>query len=204
MKYEINHVETLAQLQATYTFYREQFKGLCDIDNPVYALEQWVDRLRDHGELMVYTTHKQQVIGMAFGRVVDEARAIIGPVAVAESYRAKGIAREMMLRLETQATKYNLSVLQLGALSSANGFYSKLGYAGYLLVQSELHSTEELSAYDCGYEIISASVYQKTVSQLLIKLAEPDEQLEQAYRQSFPGCYTMMMYKKEIKQEHSQ
>lgn len=57
-------------------------------------------------------------------------------VATLEAFRHQGLAAELLLEIEKQAKKAQITQLTLGAQDSAQGFYQKLGYhvigAGFL------------------------------------------------------------------------
>ncbi|WP_279380095.1 GNAT family N-acetyltransferase [Sporosalibacterium faouarense] len=168
------------------------------VDNPEYSLAKWEERMKNYGDLMIYASLDSEVIGIVFGRIDDNCSITIGPVAVHENYRGIGIAKEMIFLLEERAVHYGVHSITLGAVESAEGFYSKLGYTGSLLVQSQIHSIEQLLSLNNRYKVEFTNIYDGKVSQVCLELSEPDRYLQKEYEVAFPGCYTQMMYRKNI------
>jgi len=200
MNYLIKNVSSKQELEKTYNFYKMIFKGMpsVDVDNPEYSLEKWEERMKNHGDLMLYASLDNEVIGIVFGRINDNNSITIGPVAVHGNYRGSGIAKEMMLLLEERAINYGIHSINLGAVESAERFYSKLGYTGSLLIQSQIHSIEQLLSLKNRYRVEFTNIYDGKVSQVCLELTEPDRDLQKEYEAAFPGCYTQMMYWKNI------
>lgn len=200
MNYLIKNVSSKQELEKTYDFYKMIFKGMpyVDVDNPEYSLEKWEERMKNHGDLMLYASLDNEVIGIVFGRINDNNSITIGPVAIHGNYRGSGIAKEMMLLLEERSINYGIHSINLGAVESAERFYSKLGYTGSLLIQSQIHSIEQLLSLTNRYKVEFTNIYDGKVSQVCLELTEPDRDLQKEYETAFPGCYTQMMYWKNI------
>lgn len=144
MDFTIKNVSSGHELEKTLNLFRKIFSGMPVIDNPEYSYNKWFERMQHHGELMLYATSGHGVVGLAFGRIESDDIVIAGPIAVHEEFRGLGIAREMMRLLEARALRCGAKSIRLGAIASAENFYSKLGYVGFLLVQSQNHSVEQL------------------------------------------------------------
>lgn len=198
MNYLIKNVSSKQELEKTYDFFKIIFIGMPVVDNPEYSFEKWEKRMKNHGDLMLYASLDSEVIGIVFGRINDNNSITIGPVAVHENYRGIGIAREMIFLLEDRATHYGIRSINLGAVESAERFYSKLGYTGSLLIQSQIHSIEQLLSLNNRYKVEFTNIYDGKVSQVCLKLTEPDRDLQKEYEDAFLGCYTQMMYWKNI------
>lgn len=198
MKYIIKNVSSKEELEKSIDFYRMIFQGISDIDNPVYAIEKWTERMKMHSDLMLYVSSDNEVIAMAFARVNDSSSMTIGPVAVHENYRGVGIAKEMVILLEERAMQNGIKKINLGAVESAERFYSKLGYRGSLLIQSQSHSIEELLSLKSNYKVEFTNIYDNKVSQVCLELTEVDKDIQKKYETKFSGCYTMMLYQKEL------
>lgn len=198
MNYLIKNVSSKQELEKTYDFFKMAFIGMPVVDNPEYSFVKWEERMKNHGDLMLYASLDSEVIGIVFGRINDDNSITISMVAVQENYRGIGIAKEMILLLEERATHYGIHYIHLGAVESAEGFYSKLGYTGSLLIQSQIHSIEQLLSLNNRYKVKFTNIYEGKVSQVCLELTEPDRDLQKEYEAAFPGCYTQMMYWKEI------
>jgi GNAT superfamily N-acetyltransferase len=140
-------------------------------------------------------------MGMAFGSIGENGNMTVDTVAIDERLQGCGIAREMMMILEERAISKGVSVIGLGAVQSAEGFYSKIGYTGSLLIQSEKHSIEELLSLNTAYPVNYTRVHDGTINQINLALTEPDRDLQRKYETTLPGCYTQMMFWKKIKSE---
>ncbi len=198
MKYIIKNVSCNQELEKMIHFYKKIFRGVSDVDNPVYSLEQWTERMKKHNDLMFYASLDQEVIGIVFARVTNTGSMIVGPVAVSENYRGAGITREMVVLLEKRAMEKGIQNISLGAVESAEMFYSKLGYEGSLLIQSQNHSIEQLRSLKSKYKVAFTNTYDKKVSQVCLLMKEADKTLEHRYTTEFPGSYTMMLYQKKL------
>lgn len=198
MDYLIKNVSSKEELEKTFHFFKRIFIDNPIIKNPEYSLEKWEKRMKSNGDLMLYTSLEGEVIGMVFGRISGNQSITIGPVAVAENYRNLGIAKEMIFLLEERAKHYDIHTLNLGAVESAERFYSKLGYTGSLLIQSQIHSIDELLSLNTKYKVEFTNIYDEKVSQVCLELREPNRDLQKEYEITFPGCYTQMMYWKKF------
>lgn len=198
MNYSIKNVSTKQELEKTVDFFKMIFIGMPVVDNPEYSLEKWEERMKNHGNLMLYASLDSEVIGIVFGRINDNYSITIGPVATHENCRGIGIAKEMIFLLEEQAKHYGIHSINLGAVESAERFYSKLGYTGSLLIQSQIYSIEQLLSLNNRYKVEFTNIYDGEVSQVCLEMTEPDRDLRKEYEAAFPGCYTLMMYKKNI------
>ena len=199
MNYRVKHVSTERELDATLSFEIQIFGCPSEDNSPAYSREKWMERMSSpYHDLMLYAESDGEVIGIVFGRIVNEYCITVGPVAVDEQYRERGIAREMMLLLEERALGHGIHNLGLGAQEGAEGFYLKLGYFGSLLIQSEIHSIEDMLALNDKYEVIRTGVFDGTVNQVNLSLPAPDRELQRKYEKTLPGCYTQMIFGKTI------
>ena len=200
MNYVVQNVSSKQELEKTIDFFRMIFKDkpATDINNLEYSLQKWEERRQKYSDLMLYASLNNEVIGIVFGRIIDDNSITIGPVAVHKNYRGRGIAKEMMLLLEERALQYGIHSIKLGAVEAAEGFYSKLGYTGSLLVQSEIHSIEQLLSLTHKYKVEFTNIYNSKVSQVCLEVRELDRELQREYEAAFPGCHTLMMYSKTI------
>jgi len=198
MNYLIKNVISKQELEKTYDFLKMIFKGMPVIDNPEYNFEKWEERMKKDSDLMLYASLDSEVIGIVFGRIMDKDNMTIAHVAVHENYRNTGIAKEMMFLIEERAKKHGINSIKLGAVESAERFYSKLGYTSSLLIQSQIHSIEQLLLLNKKYNVKFTNIYDGKVNQVCLELTEPDRNLQREYENTYKGCYTQMMYSKNI------
>lgn len=79
-------------------------------------------------EIMIVALDNGTFIGGVKG-VVSKDSMYISQIVVCEEYRSRGIGRELMKRIETEAKQMNLYSLTLGTLDfQALDFYKKLGF----------------------------------------------------------------------------
>jgi len=103
-----------------------------------------------------------------------------------------------MVEVEMRAKGLGWRRITLGAVEGAEGFYTKLGYSGSLLVQSEAHSVDELTAFNRKYEVIGTSVWNGTVSQVWLRLPLLDREFQREYERGLPGCCTQVVFGKDL------
>jgi predicted N-acetyltransferase YhbS len=199
MDYAIKHVTTELELDAVLEFDKKAFGLPSERNSPAYSRERWLERMKTHGDLMLYAESGGEVIAIVFGRIENGNSVTVGPVAVDAQFRKHGIARELMFLLEKRALEHGIEHLGLGAVESAEGFYQRLGYTGTLLVQSEKHGIEELLSLNEKYPVKSTGVYDGTVNQVFLDLPAPDRELQRQYENSLPGCHTQMVFGKSLK-----
>ena len=68
-------------------------------------------------------------------------------------------------------------------------------------MQSEQHSFEELLSLNTEYRVIETQVYEGTVHQVMLDLPAPDRELQRRYESSFPGCGTLMVFRKTLSKD---
>ncbi|MCL1952181.1 MAG: GNAT family N-acetyltransferase [Oscillospiraceae bacterium] len=198
MDYTIRHVTSERELDAALAFDEKVFGVPSEGHSPAYSREKWLERMKGHGDLMLYAQLGGEVIGIVFGRMEEDGSVTVGPVAADRRYRQQGVARALMRLLEKRARRQGVRRLTLGAVESAEGFYAKLGYTGTLLVQSEAHSIKEILALNDKYPVIRTGVYQGKVNQVYFRLPAPDRAFQRKYESSLPGCGTQMVFSKTL------
>ncbi|MCK8059012.1 MULTISPECIES: GNAT family N-acetyltransferase [unclassified Fusibacter] len=196
MGYGINDVSSLQELKKSFNLFKVVFKGRPIIDNPEYSFEKWEERMEKYSDLMLFASKEDEVIGLVFGRLMDSDNLTIALLAVDENYRRTGIAKKMIHALEERAKKYHIKTISLGSVESAEKFYVKMGYKGSLLVQSQVHSIDELFSLKTGHKVSFTNIYDGKVSQVCLELDESDRKLQKKYESAFTGCYTQMLFRK--------
>jgi len=200
MDYTIKHITTEQELDNAIEFslkiFGEQHTGL---GNRKKTKEGYLKSMEHNPDLLLFAESNGEVMGIVFGSVPDEnGNMAVSIVAVDERLQNRGVAREMMLLLEERAKAHGVHVIGLGAVQAAEGFYARLGYTGSLLIQSEKHSIEEMLALNTKYAVNYTRVHDGTINQVNLAITEADRELQRTYETTLPGCYTQMMFWKNI------
>lgn len=161
---ENGYYETLAGNEQTLRNYVHYL-----IDNGIIEKEPENRRIYDP-ELMLYVEVEDEVIATVLSFLENNGNITIGMVATNEKYRKKGIAKKLMLMIEKRAKELGVHLIALGSAETAEGFYTKLGYTGQLLIQSQKHTIEELLTLNPGYPIAFTNIYDGDINQVCLKL----------------------------------
>ena len=194
---EIRDVRTVDQLNDVLQFVHGIFPQLANAEDR-YSRAFWMEKLEQLPELLLYASDGARICGSVFG--FDEGGGItVGHCCIAEKSRRQGIGRSLILELEERARRLGYSRIVLGAVEKAEGFYSKLGYSGSLLIQSEDHSVDELLEFNKTYEVIGTSVWNGTVNQLWLRIPlVADRAFRREYEKALPGCNTQVVFGKDL------
>jgi GNAT superfamily N-acetyltransferase len=198
MDYIIKHITTVQELDKAAVFAQQIFpehQGFTSLED---TRNGWIPHMENTCDLLLYAESGDKIVGIVFGSTPDDGKMSIMIVAVDERFRKHGLAREMVLLLEERAKAHGVHVIGLGAVQSAEGFYAKIGYTGSLLIQSEKHSIDELLSLNTKYKVNYTRVHDGTINQVNLALTEADRELQRKYETELPGCYTQMMFWKNI------
>ena len=202
MNYTIKHVTTEQELDNALEFSRRIFgEHHAGLGSRESQKEGMLTNRERNNDLLLFAECNGEVVGMAFSSIGENGNMTVDTVAVDERLQGHGVARKMMLMLEERAKAKGVSVIGLGAIQAAEGFYARLGYTGSLLIQSEKHSIEELLSLNTKYPVNYTRVHDGIINQVNLALTEPDRDLQRKYETTLPGCYTQMMFWKNIKSE---
>jgi GNAT superfamily N-acetyltransferase len=198
MDYAIKHITNEHELEKAYAFAKNIFKDITAMQDHEKILAEWHEGFKQNNELLLFAESCGKVVAVVFGFIGNDGNMTVGTVAVDERLRGRGTAREMMLLLEERAKNLGIKTIGLGAVREAEGFYAKLGYTGSLLIQSEKHSIEELLALNTEHHVNYTRVHDGTINQINLALTEANRELQNRYETELPGCYTQMMFWKNI------
>lgn len=86
-------------------------------------------------ELMLVAEAEAQIVGAVIGVGPPEGpgsqfSVLVRGLGVSRSHRALGLGRQLIEELERRAAAMGAVEVHLGAVPSARGFYSRLGYSG--------------------------------------------------------------------------
>lgn len=162
-----------------------------------YSRAFWQNRLMEQSELLLYASAENVVIGAAFAWV-DNGEVTLAICCVAETHRGKGVGTHLMVEAENIVKKLGYGSITLGSREGAEEFYKNLGYTGSLLIQSEIHSVDQLKSINTEYEVVYINVYEKTVSQVCLRVPDMDKTLQRKYEETLPGCHTLMIFRKTL------
>jgi GNAT superfamily N-acetyltransferase len=198
MNYTIKHVTTERELDDALMFARRVFVNLHCFKSLDEERAEWRSHMERNNDLLIYAEMDGEVVGIVFGFIEENGNLTAGIVVVEEQLRKRGVASEMMMLLEERAKSYGVPLIALGAVQAAEGFYSKLGYTGSLLIQSEKHSIDDLLSLNTKYKVNYTRVHDGTINQVNLALPEADRELQRKYETELPGCNTQMMFWKNI------
>lgn len=166
-------------------------------DGHRYDRTFWLNQITRNSEFLLYAKAGDEIIGAVFAWV-DNDEVIIVICCVAQAYRGKGVGRSLIREIEKVIKTHGFNSVSLGSRAGAEGFYKSLGYTGSLLVQSEIHSVDQLKSIKSEYEVIYTRVYEETVNQVCLRLPKVDRELQRRYENTLPGCYTQMIFRKTL------
>jgi len=198
MDYKIKHITNEQELDDALAFARKIFGDNSGLGSRDESRKEWLGHMERNNDLLLYAESNGGVVGIVFGSIGDDGNMTAGIVAVDERLRNRGVAREMMLLLEERGKTYGVHVIALGAVQSAEGFYAKLGYTGSLLIQSEKHTIDELLSLNTKYPVNYTRIHDGKINQINLAIPEADRELQRKYESTLPGCYTQMMFWKNI------
>lgn len=191
MNYTIKHATNENELKSILGFAENIF-------NTDFDFNIWRERLNAYSELLIYAEAQICVIGCTPSYLEANGNVTVGIVAVDNRFRKHGIASALLREVEKQTIKIGSHLIALGSVEEAEKFYQKRGFVGQLLIQSEKHSIDELSALNPGYPVAFTNVYDGKINQLCLKLDEPDRELQRLYETTFDGCHTQTMFWKTV------
>jgi len=113
--------------------WRHDAAALRAVREPVFIIEQSVDRNEEFDEVDLTCTHLLAVDGdgnpIGTGRI--DSRGKIGRMAVLRSWRKQGVGRAILRKALETAREQGLKRVYLHAQVSALGFYAREGFTGY-------------------------------------------------------------------------
>lgn len=193
MSHELKHVSDGYTLKRVHQFAEAQLGPL-----PVrHSLEVYREQLAVAPTLMIYAEATGDVIGCVLARIEDD-HVLVGPVAVDEAHRRRGIGQAMLDEVERQAKVLRQSTLILGATEDAEPFYLACGFKPHLFVQfPEASYLPQLRALNRKYDIVWEA-QDGGWSRLMLRTPAIDKTLQHAYESQFPNCATQTVFIKEI------
>jgi len=191
--FTVKTVQTLEQLAQVYSFATPILK----LPSPGHALQVYIAHFDKTPQLLIFAERDGNICGCVLARI-DEDHVLVGPVAVAEGLRRRGIGAAMMRELESQAKALRQDTILLGALEEDELFYVRCGYQPNLFIQlHEPDSVERLEALNEGYAVVWKDE-RNGKSKLMLQMATIDKRLQKKYDQAFPNCYTQYVFIKHI------
>ncbi len=95
-------------------------------DQEPYRRADWLVRLNENPELLLYAADGERIVSAVLGRPESSESLVCGFVACDEVYRRQGITRRLMDMLADTARQKGFAYITLG--SKADVFYEKCGY----------------------------------------------------------------------------
>lgn len=190
----IDNVKNINELDSVLQLVLTIFPGMENGENK-YSYNFWLEKMNELPELLLYAKDNDTICGSVFAWA-DNGGITIAHCCVDNIYRGKGVGKTLILEVEKRVKSLGFHDIALGSAESAEDFYEKLGYTGSLLIQSEKQSIDELKSLNTLYEVIYTNVYDGTVNQVYLHLPHADRELQRRYEETFPGCNTQMVFKK--------
>jgi GNAT superfamily N-acetyltransferase len=144
---------------------------------------------------LLYMVDDGKIVASIFG-YEDNNNITIGHICVDDNYRKKGIGKILMANIENRIRNLGYKLITLGSLESAERFYENIGFKGLLLIQSEINTIDELLSLKNNYEIAWTNIYDKKINQVCLSLEKPDRELQNKFKEIFPGCNTQTIFQK--------
>lgn len=198
MSIKIKRVSTVTILNEVYGLFQDVFKDHPVVVNPIHSYTKWKERYLDNSNILLYAESDEKIVGLAFGRLSEENSVILGPVCVQKDFRKQGIAKQLIHNLEEKAKLDGRSYIHLGSVESAEHFYKELGYKGALLIQSELHTIDEILTLKEEYDVLFTKTYNETISQVCLQVEIDDKQFRGRVENSDLDCHVIMMFRKKL------
>ena len=129
--FQINTIASLAELDAVYRF---AVSVLGAMDGSVHTLAYYREQFTKTPALLVYARQGGKITGCVLASI-DGDHVLIGPTAVAEDARGRGVGAAMLRRVEREAKNLQQTTLILGSLQEAEGFYLRCGFRPNLFIQ---------------------------------------------------------------------
>ena len=194
MKYEIDTIKSADELRQVYAF----AIAVCGLPTATHTLEYYIEQFKVAPTLLIYVRREGRIIGCTLGSV-DDDHVLVGPVAVAESYRNNGVGTAMMRSLEARAKAIGHTTLITGADEAEEPFFLKFGFDAHLFVQMpEPAFLPQLRALNTRYDIAWDARDDHGWSKLLLRTPAIDKQLQEHYEREFPNCATQTVFIKKI------
>lgn len=196
--YTVQTIQSLDELDQAWDFVAP-ILDLPTSENPFakHTLPYYSKVFAETPSLLIIARQDGQVCGCVLASI-EQDHVLVGPVAVAEDARRRGIGSGLMWKLEIEAKALGQDTLILGGLEESEQFYLRCGYKPNLYIQlPEPGCVEQLETLNPGYAIAwKAEEYGK--SKLMLHTPQIDKELQKKYNQAFPTCSTQYVFIKKI------
>ncbi len=194
MKYDLKFAQSVEELKQVYAF----AVAVLGLPTAKHTLEYYTQQLAIAPTLLIYVRYEGRIIGCMMGSIEDD-HVLVGPVAVAESYRGRGIGKAMVKELEARSKQLGHHTLILGAAEEAEPFYLKCGFDAHLFVQlPEPARLNQLKALNPHYPVAWEAKDDNGWSKLMLRTPKIDKSLQERYERAFPSCATQTVFIKNI------
>lgn len=196
--YSVQIVQDLDELEQTWAFVAPILNLPVGVFQPgKHTLPYYTKVFESTPSLLIVARQDGSICGCVLASI-DQDHVLVGPMAVAEMARRRGIGAAMMWKLEIQARALGQNTLIIGALEESELFYLRCGYKPNLYIQlPEPGCVEQLESLNPGYAIgWKAEEYGK--SKLMLRTTQIDKELQKKYNQAFPSCSTQYVFIKQI------
>ncbi|NVY96698.1 GNAT family N-acetyltransferase [Lactobacillus sp. DCY120] len=124
----MNHLIIKTSQDLASTIYQDSLQIRKEVFVKEQAVPPELETDADENHCLYYVLYLNQK-PVATARVLPEKQGWhLQRVAVSKEYRKRGLARQLLQKIEADAQKQGQGYLTLGAQDQAQGFYLKLGY----------------------------------------------------------------------------
>jgi GNAT superfamily N-acetyltransferase len=193
-------IQTLDELEQAWNF-AAPILNLPPGDNPVplgkYTLPFYIKALVQTPNLLIFARQDGHVCGCVLASIEDD-HVLVGPVAVEENARRRGIGSAMMWKLEIEARALGQNTLIHEGLEEREMFYQRCGYKANLYIQvPESCCVEKLEALNPNLPVTRKGEVPGK-SRLMLRTQQINKDLQEKYNQAFPSCSSQYIFIKEI------
>ena len=190
---ELGFVQTLEDAQRALDFAEAHLGPL----GPRHSRERYNSVHAQTPSLLIVAKQAGAIVGCALGGI-DDDHVLVGPVAVSQPLRQRGIGRAMMTELERQTRAVGHNTLILGSAEDAEAFYLKCGYQPNLFVQlPDAAALPKLKTVNHDYAVAWEAA-QDGWSKLMLRTPRIDRALQRRFESAFPACHTQTVFIKSI------
>jgi hypothetical protein len=198
--YTVQTIQSLDELDQAWAFCAP-ILNLPAGDDPIppgkHTLPYYTKVFESTPSLLIISRENDYVCGCVLASI-EQDHVLVGPVAVAEEARCRGIGSAMMWKLEIEAKVLGQDTMILGGLEESELFYLKCEYKPNLYIQlPEPGCVEQLESLNPGYAI-AWKAEESGKSKLMLRTPQIDKELQKKYNQAFPTCSTQYVFIKKI------
>jgi len=198
----IEHVTNIETLDACLALAAELYPQHAEFQagDGKYSRAFWVEEWGKHPELLLYADDNSRVDGVMLGWV-DGGGVTIAADGVIEEHKGAGLYEALLVEIEKRAKSMGYAHIGCGIGEGDEDFFSRMGYIGKTLIQSEKHSVDDLKAFNArhgDYEVTYAGVYEGYVNQIWLNVPLLDRNLKRRFEEEIGDCWVQVIVSKDL------